>query len=326
MKHFKLILISATAAATLLLNNSAQACACYFCGGYDVGTGANFPQGPGGMVWTEYDFMSQSRNWSGTSLAPAADNPHKLIQSSWLSAGAQYFFNEDWGLSVVVPSANRVLRQESGHGDDAHGESHGHGGHGGEEGGASTIRWWGMGDVRVNAYYTGLSPDMSTGFNLGVKIPSGDWTQPGVSRDNQIGTGSTDILFGFYHRHRLTADAKWMWYVNAQLDAPVITQAGYTPGLQVGATAGVYYSGLQIGKLKIRPIGQAIFTNRASDSGPEADPGNTGYQQLALSPGVEFDLHPLRLYADVELPVLNNVVGNQLLAPATVRVILGYLF
>lgn len=319
MKTSKLTLLSAIAATTLLLNNSAHACACYFCGGYDVGTGANFPQGPGGMVWTEYDFLSQSRNWSGTSTAPAADNPHKLIQTSWLSAGAQYFFNEDWGLSVVVPSANRLLRQESEHGD------HGHGGHGGE-GGASTIRWWGMGDVRVSAYYTGLSPDMSTGFNLGVKIPSGDWTQPGVSRDNQIGTGSTDILFGFYHRHRITVDAKWMCYVNAQLDAPVITQAGYTPGLQFGATAGLYYSGLQIGKLKIRPIAQAIFYNRASDSGPEADPGNTGYQQLALSPGIEFDLHPFRLYADVELPVLNNVVGNQLMAPATVRVILGYLF
>lgn len=272
------------------------------------------------MVWTEYDFMSQSRNWSGTSPAPAADNPHKLIQTSWLSAGAQYFFNDEWGLSVVVPSANRLLTQESEH------EGHDGGGDAEETGGTSTVRWWGMGDAQVNAYYTGLSQDMSTGFNLGVKIPSGDWTQPGVDRDNQIGTGSTDILFGFYHRHRLTPDAKWMWYVNAQLDAPVITQGGYTPGLQVGATSGVYYAGLKIGKLKIRPIAQAIFLNRASDSGPEADPGNTGYQQLSLSPGVEFDLHPLRLYTDVELPVLNNVVGNQLMAPATVRVILSYLF
>jgi len=326
MKILKSILFTTTAAAALLFHNSAHACACYFCGGYDVGTGANFPQGPGGMVWTEYNFMSQSRNWSGTSPAPAADNPHKLIQTSWLSGGAQYFFNEDWGLSVVVPSANRVLRQESGHGDHGHGQGHGHGGHADEQGGANTIRWWGMGDVRVNAYYTGFSSDMSTGFNLGVKIPSGDWTQPGVSRDNQIGTGSTDILFGFYHRHRITPDARWMWYVNAQLDAPVITQAGYTPGLQLGATAGAYYSGLKVGSLKIRPIAQAIFTNRASDSGPEADPRNTGYQQLSLSPGVEFDLHPLRLYTDIEFPVLNNVVGNQLMAPATVRVILGYLF
>lgn len=323
MKNSKHILF-ATAAVMLLLHHSAQACACYFCGGYDVGTGSNFPQGPGGLVWTEYDFMSQSRNWSGASPAPADNNPHKLIQTSWLSAGAQYFFNKDWGISVMVPSANRVLREESEHGDHGGGHGHGHG-HGGD-GEVGTIRWWGMGDVQVNAYYTGLSSDMSTGFNLGVKIPSGDWTQPGVARDNQIGTGSTDILFGFYHRHRLTADAKWMWYVNAELDAPVITQGGYRPGLQFGATAGVYYTGWQTGKLKIRPIAQAIFANRASDSGPEADPGNTGYQQLSLSPGIEFDLHPFRLYSDVEFPVLNNVVGNQLMAPATVRVILSYLF
>lgn len=321
MKISRLI-VPVIAAMMLLIHESAQACACSFCGGYDIGTAANFPQGSGGMVWTEYDFMSQSRNWSGTSPAAAADNPHKLIQTSWLSAGAQYFFNDDWGLSVVVPSANRVLRQDAEHDHHEDGHMDGHE----EHGSPSTVRWWGMGDVQVNAYYTGLSPDMSTGFNLGVKIPSGDWTQPGVDRDNQIGTGSTDLLFGFYHRQRMTTDAKWMWYANAQLDAPVITQGGYTPGLQVGATAGLYYTGLQFGKLKIRPLAQAIFVNRASDSGPAADPGNTGYQQLSLSPGLEFDLHPLRLYADVELPVLNNVVGNQLMAPATVRLILSCRF
>ncbi|NDG85460.1 MAG: hypothetical protein EBX52_10560, partial [Proteobacteria bacterium] len=111
--------------------------------------------------------------------------PHKLIQTSWLSAGAQYFFNDDWGLSIVVPSAYRLLRQESEHGDHGGGNLHEQ-----EKGGdVGTTRWWGMGDVRINAYYTGLSRDMSTGFNLGVKVPSGNWSQPGVDRDNQIGTG-----------------------------------------------------------------------------------------------------------------------------------------
>jgi hypothetical protein len=121
-------------------------------------------------------------------------------------------------------------------------------------------------------------------------------------------------------------DEKWNWFVDSQLDAPVITQAGYTPGIQLNGTAGFYYTGLKIGKVKIRPLGQVLFVNKASDSGPAADPKNTGYQQLSLSPGVEFDFKKVRVYADAELPVMNNMVGNQLIAPCTVKVIASYIF
>jgi len=114
--------------------------------------------------------------------------------------------------------------------------------------------------------------------------------------------------------------------MNAELDAPVITQGGYTPGLQVNTTTGIYYTGLKLGGVKIRPLGQVLFTNRASDSGSAADSQNTGYQQLSLSPGIEFDFKKVRLYADAELPVMNNVVGNQLIAPCTVKVVASLLF
>jgi len=49
------------------------ACACG-CGIFDVGTASMFPTQQGGMVWTEYDFMDQNKNWSGTSQAPADNN------------------------------------------------------------------------------------------------------------------------------------------------------------------------------------------------------------------------------------------------------------
>jgi hypothetical protein len=285
-----------------------------------VGTGYNFPEGAGGMAWTEYDYIGQSQNWRGMGPSGAGNNPHQLIQTSWLQGGFQYFFNEKWGASVVVPSANRIVRAQSDDGMEV------------QQGDAApspktfTKQWWGMGDIRLNGYYTGFSPDMSTGVNLGVKLPSGLWNEPGIDRDNQIGTGSTDILFGVFHRHRITMDEKWNWFVDAQLDAPVITQAGYTPGIQLNGTAGVYYTGLKLGGVKIRPLGQVLFVNKASDSGPAADPANTGYQQLSLSPGIEFDFKKVRVYADAELPVMNNVVGNQLIAPCTVKVIASYLF
>ena len=306
-------------AALLFTTREASACA-RGCSTYNVGTGNNFPDGAGGMVWTEYDFISQSQNWSGLGPAGADSNPHKLIQTSWLQGGFQYFFNEKWGASVVVPSANRIVRAESEDGMEVQQ---------GEEAAAPktfTKQWWGMGDIRLNGYYTGFSPDMSTGVNLGMKFATGKWNEPDIDRDNQIGTGSTDILVGFFHRHRITMDAKWSWFADAQLDAPVIMQAGYTPGLQFNGTAGVYYTGLKLGGVKIRPLGQVLFTNKASDSGPAADPQNTGYQQLSLSPGIEFDFKKVRLYADAELPVMNNVVGNQLIAPCTVKVIASYLF
>jgi hypothetical protein len=321
MKPIHQTLLAALLIPALLLLNSpeASACACG-CSTYTVGTGNNFPEGAGGMFWTEYDYVGQSQNWSGLGPSAAGNNPHKLIQTSWLQGGFQYFFNEKWGASVVVPSANRIIRAESEDGMEVQQ---------GEEAAAPktfTKQWGGMGDIRLNGYYTGFSPDMSTGVNLGMKFATGNWTEPDIDRDNQIGTGSTDILVGFFHRHRITMDAKWSWFADVQLDAPVITQGGYTPGLQVNTTTGVYYTGLKLGGVKIRPLGQVLFTNKASDSGPAADPQNTGYQQLSLSPGIEFDFKKVRLYADAELPVMNNVVGNQLIVPCTVKVIASYLF
>jgi len=318
-KSFSILITNLLLFTLLAAPCNLQACAC---GGgvYNVGTGYNFPEGAGGMVWTEYDYIGQSQNWRGLGPSAAANNPHQLIQTSWLQGGFQYFFNEKWGASVVVPSANRIVRAQSEDGMEVQQ---------GEDPVAPKIftkQWWGMGDIRLNGYYTGFSPDMSTGVNLGVKLPSGLWNEPGIDRDNQIGTGSTDILFGFFHRHRITMDATWSWFADAQLDAPVITQAGYTPGIQLNGTAGFYYTGLKIGKVKIRPLGQVLFVNKASDSGPASDPKNTGYQQLSLSPGIEFDFKKMRIYADAELPVMNNMVGNQLIASCTVKVVASYMF
>jgi len=45
-----------------------------------------------------------------------------------------------------------------------------------------------------------------------------------------------------------------------------------------------------------------------------------------LSPGVEFRVHPVKIYADVELPVFQHVNGNQLVAPVLVKLNLSYMF
>ena len=62
-----------------------------------------FPGGPGGMAFLQYDYQDQDRNWSGTSQAPAANNPDKEIATHFVTAGMQYMFNGSWGARLEVP-------------------------------------------------------------------------------------------------------------------------------------------------------------------------------------------------------------------------------
>lgn len=59
---------------------------------------------------------------------------------------------------------------------------------------------------------------------------------------------------------------------------------------------------------------------------PAADPANSGYQRVSLSPGIEFHIHLVKIFADVEIPVYDHVTGNQLIAPALFKVALSYMF
>ena len=47
---------------------------------------------------------------------------------------------------------------------------------------------------------------------------------------------------------------------------------------------------------------------------------------MLLSPGIEVHLHPVKIYADVELPVYQNMNGNQLVAPALFKLSISYMF
>jgi hypothetical protein len=301
------LLVTLFAITFLFTTRSAQACACG-CGVFDVGTLWNLPNGPGGMVYTEYNFSLQSHNWHNLGPSAAANNGDRIIQTSWLTAGVQYFFNNKWGVELQVPTANRLFVA------------------GQDDGTLSNTGWYTLGDIRLMGYYTGFSPDMSTGLQFGLKLPTGTWTEPNVDRDTQIGTGSTDILLGFYTHHPFAKFSPWNWFAQSLLDLPVYGQGGYHPGVEVDSAAGVYYNGLKIGRVQIQPIAQMLVSNRASDNGPAADPQDSGYQRVMLSPGIQIDIHPIRIYADAELPVINDVVGQQLISQCLVKVNVSYMF
>ena len=291
--------------AGILVPGAAFACACG-CGVFDVATSSMFPSGESGMAYLNYNYQNQNQGWNGNSSAPTADD--KKIETHFVTAGMQYMFNRSWGAQIEIPVVNRTFDSAAN---------------------AGPVTWTGLGDIRLQAIYTGFAEDLSSGLNLGVKLPTGSYNHTeslgDIDRDTQIGSGSTDLLLGGFHRARFGA-SHWNWFVQVQFDVPTLKQGDYRPGLEADAAAGIYYDGLSLGRAKISPVAQVIGSWRGRDNGAAAAPDDSGYQRVLLAPGIEVHLHPVKIYADVELPVYQNMNGNQLVAPALFKLSVSYMF
>ena len=285
---------------------AALGCACG-CGVFEVGTSAMLPTSEGLMLSLDYDFMNQNRNWSGRSSALAGANDDKRIRTHFVTASAQYTVNRTWTLSARIPYWSRSFATS------------------GEDGVVATFDHSALGDARLSATYTGFSEDLSTGLSLGVKLPTGDDSYADFDRDTEIGTGSTDLLLGGYHRLALSNDRTWNGFVQGSWEQAVTTRGDYRPGDEADGAAGVYKE-LAFGDspLRLSPLLQVVASARARDRGVEADAGNSGYARLLLAPGAELKLPGVRVYADVELPVYQRVNGNQLVAPRLFKLIVSY--
>lgn len=293
--------------ASVLLPSTALACACG-CAVFDVGTSTLLPAGPGGTLFLEYDFLNQTQNWSGRSRAPSRNNTDKNIRTNFYLAGGQYMFNESWGVMAEVPYTERhfLTTDPSDPGTFDHGA---------------------LGDIRLMGVYSGFSPDMSTGVIFGVKLPTGDSTYPHFDPDVEIGSGSTDVLLGGYHTGALDVSGDFQWFAQALWQHHLTTQHGYTPGSELNAAAGVTYTHWKLSPtVSVAPVFQVELSNRARDGGSAGDPFNTGYTRLLVSPGVALSVDAWKLYADVEVPVARHVNGNQLIAPAALKLIASYSF
>lgn len=317
-----LLRASLAAAAFAALPLQALACACG-CGVFEVGTGSLFPSGAGGVVYLGYDYMNQNTNWSGTSSASPDNNGDKGIRTQFWNLGANYMFDRDWGVMVQVPYVNRSYTTDANYGASPQD--------------IQQFNSRSMGDIRVQAMYTGFSPDMSTGLTFGLKLPTGTYTAPGFDRDTQIGSGSTDLLLGAYHLGSIDADGNWTWFVQGLYDHAVATRAttdpdsglslDYRPGDELDAAGGISYSFGQVGVFsKVALIGQAKASYRMRDTGGAADNLDSGYTRVLLAPGIEADIGAFRLYAEVATPVYQKVNGEQLTAKALTRIILSYSF
>ncbi len=322
-------------------STAARACACG-CSVFDVG-GLDTPQEQdhGGRVFFEFWSGDQTENYVGSSKAPAALNSDKQINTQWYNVGFSYNFNRDWGVMVRIPVVNRTLTTDTG-----------------DYAGIVPFNSKDIGDIEIMGMYTGFFKDMSTGIIFGVKVPSGTYNAPGLDRDTQIGSGSTDLLLGAFHRGLLTGDNAWQYFSQIMLRQPFLYQSAadpqgffdgnpgvvqtYYPGTQVDAAAGIVYNNWYhvLGLDKVTPLAQVIVSHRDADSGTGADPYNSGFDRVMLSPGVELtkvvdeaNNRVVKLYADVEIPVYyranaaeNAGTEGQLVAPYLIKVVASYNF
>ena len=215
-----------------------------------------------------------------------------------------------------------------------------------------------FGDLEIMGVYTGFFPDMSTGLIFGLKLPTATFTAPGLDRDNQIGTGSTDLILGAFHRGLLSGDNAWQYFSTFVWRQPFLYQSApdpqgffdgnlgvvqtYHPGMQIDGAIGILYNNWYnvLGFDKITPVAQVIVSHRDSDSGTGADPLNSGFDRVMLSPGIEFtkvlseaNNWVLKTYVDVEIPVYyrasaaNNAgTEGQLVAPYLLKVVTSFNF
>lgn len=320
----QLLKVGGGLAVMALAPGAAWGCACG-CGIFEVGTSAMFPEGAGGMAFQTYAFQNQNENWSDSSKASAAANNDKNITTSFLSTGVQYMFNRSWGAELEIPYAYRSFSTVSAEPVNPPV--------------ISTTKWWSLGDIRIHGIYTGFSDDLSSGIDFGLKLPTGNFSQENqyndVDRDSEIGTGSTDILLGGYYRGNLISSYRLDWFAQGEADLPTLTQGEYRPGFEFDSAIGINYRGFRMWRANISPLAQLFFSERTRDIGNDASGGsndsppygiNSGYTRLLVSPGIEVDVHPLRIYADVEVPVFDHVAGDQLVAPYLFKCSISYMF
>jgi hypothetical protein len=339
---FLAALVVAIAPLISFTTTAARACACG-CSVFDVG-GGMLPQenDHGGRVFFEYWHSNQNTNWIGNARGSAALNQDKNVTTSWFTVGFSYMFNREWGVMARLPYVNRSFTTTI---DPV-------------AGALQTFNTKDWGDAEVMGMYTGFFNDMSTGVIFGLKFPTGLYTANGLDRDTQIGTGSTDLILGLFHRGMITGDNAWQYFGQARWQEPFLYRAAinantgnlaiYKPGYQVDGAAGILYNNWYnvLGFDKITPLAQIIASHRNHDRGDAADLLNSGFDRLMISPGIELtkvldeaNNRVLKLYFDVEFPFFYRtnagdrggppVAGGtegQLIAPVLIKAIASYNF
>ena len=328
---------------TAFTANSAFACA-------SCGCSLNTDYGTQGMSnaggWTldlRYDYVNQNQLRAGkgqiSTIATAATTntvtglPAEVegfTKNKYLTASLDYNDGDQWGLTVHVPY---IQRDHMTYGTDPNGPN---------AQGDYTSKTSGLGDVKLIARYFGWADEKDWGVQFGIKLPTGRFdrtdttgTTP-VDPGLQLGTKTTDLIFGAYKFGQLTGASEWGYFVNGQIQRATnssnipdnlvaITSAPgtYRPGNSLNLNLGFNYHGWE----QWTPTLQFNYIYKQADGGSAGDTWATGGKLLYLTPGAIVNMtEQMQLLANVQLPIYQNVNGIQLVPKyiASVGVRIGF--
>ncbi|BCM24499.1 hypothetical protein ZMTM_07580 [Methyloradius palustris] len=277
------------------------------------GTGKISPQAASGIVNTG------SRN-------PANDGPQeveKYTKNHYVTITGDYNFNPSWGVQVQVPYIDRshATLGTSSDGVSPADEAY--------ESGTKNI-----GDIKVIGRFQGFTEQHNVGVLFGLKLPTGDHRQTGISTDPaalgdvaaidrglQPGTGTTDVILGVYYHDAINKD--WGFFSQGVVQTALNAKDDYRPGNGLNLNGGLRYTGFA----GFTPQLQLNARYVARDSGAEADTVSTGGTLVYLSPGVVVPVNKkLSAYSFVQIPIYQNVNGVQLAPRFTASVGARYSF
>lgn len=299
--------------ASLSFSHNALACAAG-CGITNVATSSIIPNDSGGVVFLQYDYMSQNTNWS-KNKASNNHNHDKRIETQTITSGIQYMFNRKFGISTTIPYVSR----------DVKGIEHHHGGND-ELTYSKDVK---LGDIRVKGIYSGFFDDMSTGVTFGLKLPTGNYKDEDLERNMQIGSGTTDLILGAYHVGKFAKYSDFGYFTQLNFEKALRRKDGYKPGAETSASIGTYYNSQEIGFIKkISPILQITASSKRKDSGWVDTQGNSnsGYSNVYFTPAFEVAIKDFKIYGDVSFPIYRSVNGTQLVPQNLYKMILSYNF
>lgn len=324
------------ALAAALPSGAALACASCGCSINSDFASQGLSSAPGWTLDLRYDYLNQNKLWAGTKSISSTDaaaatdtqtggpaEVEQFTKNNYYTATVDYTNGDNWGVTVALPVISRS-HETLGNGSDGVTFD--------PANGAYTSSKTGLGDVRVLGRYYGFTPMHNFGVQFGLKLPtggkdqvsSGGSSQP-VDPGLQLGTGTTDAIVGAYYFDNLSP--QWSYFTQASYQVALnhSTMAGgsYRPGNNLGASIGARYRGF-VGFI---PTVQLNARYVRVDSGDAADTFSTGGRLVYLTVGgilpVSDHFTP---YANVQVPVYQNVNGIQLTPKYIASVGLKYAF
>jgi hypothetical protein len=324
--------LAAPLAALLLAAQVQPALACSTCGcslNSDWSTQGYAP-GAGVRLDLRYDYFDQKRLYHDTSRAsPSASDYANSAASGQeyqqdtrnhvVNATLDYSPNADWGVSLLLPYIDRHHTTVQ-PGDPAPPD------------GVSSSQSSGIGDVRLLGRYQGFGTEHDFGILFGVKLPTGakdtNFTggpasllaapNNGLDRGLQLGSGTTDLLLGFYKVGALSHD--WDYFLQALALEPLNSSSGFRPSDSLNVNIGARF--MAWGELRPQLQLNARLEGRES-----ADPANSGGTQVFLSPGLSYSVSErVDVYGFASVPVFVHANGYQLVQPFSVSVGAHYSF